>query len=71
MPNMKTEINHNLLTQTIKNINHTDYSEKTVQLITRFIEDLRNNTTEKGTRFEQIYFLHKRLNGFDQKGVMR
>ena len=36
-----------------------EYSEQTVKFIARVIEDLRNNTMEKGASFEQSYFLHK------------
>ena len=59
MPNMKTEMNYNLLTQTIEKSNLMEYYKQKVKLITRVIEYLRNNTTERGARFAQRYFLHK------------
>ena len=39
-----------------------------MKLITRVIEDPRNNTTEKGASFSQSYFLHKGLKEFGQEG---
>ena len=39
-----------------------------MKLITRVIEDLRNNTTEKGASFSQIYFLHKGFKKFGREG---
>ena len=38
-----------------------------MELIDRVIEDLRNNTTEKGARFAQSYLLHKVLGRFGQE----
>ena len=71
MPNMKTNINHNLLTQKIEKRNNMQYYEQTVRLIAILIEYLRNNTTEKGASFPQRYFLHKGLKSLDEKGVKR
>ena len=59
MLNMKTEMNHNLLTQTIEEIKRMEYFEKTVKFLTRVIEDLRNNTRKKGTIIAHRYFLHE------------
>ena len=59
MPNMKNEMNHNLLTQTIDKINHMDYYDQMVKFIATVIGNLRKNTTEKGAGFSQRYFLHK------------
>ena len=47
MPNMETEMNYNLLTQTIENSNQMGYYEQTVKFIARVIQDLRKNITEK------------------------
>ena len=44
------------------------YSEKTVKLIARVIEDLRNNTMKKGASFAQRYFLHKGFKKFGREG---
>ena len=71
IPSMKTEMNHNLLTQKIENIKHMEYSEKTVKLIARVIEDFRNNTMEKGAIFSQRYFLHKGFKKMYKKGMVR
>ena len=38
MPNMKTDKNHNLLTQTIKDSKLMKYYQQTVELIARAIE---------------------------------
>ena len=35
-----------------------EYSEQTMKLIARIIEDLRNNIMEKGASFVQRYFMH-------------
>ena len=70
MPNMKTEMNHNLLTKTIGKSKHMEYSEKTVKIIARFIEDSINNTMEKGTSFTKRYFLHKGFKKMDEKGMI-
>ena len=56
MPNMTTEINHNLLTHKIEKIKHMEYSENILKLIAGVIEDLINNTIEKGANFSQRYF---------------
>ena len=64
-------MNHNLLTQIIENIKRMEYSEQTVKLIGRDIEDLRKSTTEKGAIFAQRYFLQEGLKKLDKKGVMR
>ena len=56
MPNMKTDIHHNLLTQKIENSKHMEYYEQTTKLVARAIEDSRKNNTEKGARFSQRYF---------------
>ena len=48
MPNMKTEMNENLLTQKIEKRNLMLYSDQTVEFIYRVNGDLRKNTTEKG-----------------------
>ena len=64
MPNMKTEMNHNLLTQKIKKSRIMEYSEHTVKFIPIVIEDLRKNTMQKEERFAQRYVMHKRLNIF-------
>ena len=71
MPSMKTEINHNLLTQKIESSKSIEYSNQIVKFICRVIEYLRNNKQEKGARFAQRYFLHKILKLLDGKGVMR
>ena len=69
MPNMKTDINHNVLTQTSENSNQMEYYEQTVKLIARVIEDLRNNTTQKGAIFAQKDFLRKLFKGFLRIGI--
>ena len=46
------------------------YSKQTVKLIDRVIEDLINNTIEKGARFAQLYFVHKVLKRLDKKFMM-
>ena len=45
-----------------------DYSDQTVKVIAVVIEDLRENTLEKGAKFAQRYFLHKLFKGFGQEG---
>ena len=67
MTNMKTEMNHNLLTQTIEKINNMEYSAQTVKFIARVLEDLRNDTIENGARFALRYFLHKGLIKFGRE----
>ena len=67
MLNMKTEMNHNLLTQTIEEIKRMEYSEKKVKVLTRVIEDLRNNRSKKGTIFAHRYFLHERFKEFGRE----
>ena len=64
MPNIETEINHHLLTQTIENSNHMEYFEQTVKLVARVLEDLRNITMEKVASFAQGYFMFKGGNVF-------
>ena len=59
MPKMKTKMNHNLLVHTVEKSNCMEYSEQNIKFIARVVEDLRNNTTEKGSSFTQSYFLHK------------
>ena len=71
MPNMKTEMNHILLTQKIGNISLREYYEQTMNFITRFIEDLRKNTTKKGAKFAQRDFLQKGLKSLHDKSVIR
>ena len=44
------------------------YLQKTIKSIDRFIEELRNNTIEKGVIFAKRYFLHKGLKQFRQEG---
>ena len=58
-PNIKTEMNHNLLTQEIENSKRMWYSDQIVRLISRVIKDFKNNTMKKGTRLAQEYFLNK------------
>ena len=66
MPNIKTEINHNVLTQIIENSMCMEYSEQKVKLIDRFIEKLRNNTMEKCIISSQRYFMRKGLKTFER-----
>ena len=61
MPNVKTEINHNLSTQTTEKSQRMEYSEKTVKFIARVIEDLRNNTTEKRRKICTKVFTANRI----------
>ena len=42
-----------------------EYSDKILKLISRFIEDLINNTMKKGASFSKWYFLQK---GFKKYG---
>ena len=70
MPNMKTDMNHNLLTQTIEKRKCMEYSEQTVKLVARVIEDLRNNAIVKVSIFAQRYFLQKDPKHFDGKEMM-
>ena len=44
MPNMKIEMNNDLMIQTIEKSNSMEYSEKTVKLIVIIVEDLRKIT---------------------------
>ena len=69
MTNMKTGMNHNLLTQMFENIRRMEYYEQTVKFMARFIEDLRKNTTEKGASFTPRGFLKKGLKCFERKGL--
>ena len=46
MPNMKTDMNHNLLTQKIEKRTRMEYSDKKIKLIAKDIEYLRNNIIE-------------------------
>ena len=64
MTSMKTEMNHNLLTHKLEKRKRMKYSEQTVKLISRIIEDLINNTMGKGSSFAQRYFMHKGLKKF-------
>ena len=59
MPNMKTDMSHNLLTQTIEKSKNMEYSVKKVKLVAIFIEYLRNDSMYKGASFAQRYFLRK------------
>ena len=68
MTNMKTEMNHNLLTQTIEKRKCMEYSEQTVKLIAIVIEHLRNNKMEKLSSFAETYFLHEIFFLFGQEG---
>ena len=52
MPNMKTDINHNVLTQTSENSNQMEYYEQTEEMIVIVIEYLTNNKMEICARFE-------------------
>ena len=47
-----------------------EYSDKIVKLISRVIEDLINNTTEKAQVFHKGIFYIKDLKGLDERGVM-
>ena len=47
-----------------------EYSEQTVILIKKVIEDLRNNLMENCKLFSQNYILNKGLNSLDKKGVI-
>ena len=59
--NMKTKMNHNLFSQTIEEIKRMEYSERTVNFITRVIEDLKNNKMKKAQAFHTgIYRFWKR-----------
>ena len=70
MPNMKTNMNHYLLMQTIENLYHVQYSDQTVKFVTRVIGDIRNNKMEKVAIFAINYFLNKGLKCFEKKGVV-
>ena len=48
-----------------------EYSDQTVKLIYRVIEDIRNNTMLKVASFAQRYFQHKVVKGLYKKCVMR
>ena len=56
MPNIKTDMNYNLLTQKTENIKRMGYYEKTLKLIAKFIYYLINNTMEKYACFEKHIF---------------
>ena len=45
-----------------------EYSEQTVKFISRVIEDLVENTMEKGASFAQMYFLHQGFKMFGLEG---
>ena len=64
IPNMKTEMNHNLLAQTIEKVKRMEYYEQTVKLIATIIEDLINNTMENAANFSQRYFMQKGIKTF-------
>ena len=46
MPNVKNEMNHNFLTDTIKKSKHKEYSEQIVKFISRVMEDLNKNSVQ-------------------------
>ena len=45
-----------------------EYSDEKVKMISRVIEDLRNNTRKKGTIFAHRYFLHEQFKEFGREG---
>ena len=48
-----------------------EYSDKIVKLISRVIEDLINNTMEKGANFSNgIFYLRDLKNGREEHGVL-
>ena len=55
MPNIKTKMNHNLLTQKLQSSKHMEYFIQTLGLIVRIIKLLRMNTMKKGAIFAIIY----------------
>ena len=55
----------------IENSKRMEYSEKTVKLIARVIEDLIMNTIENAQAFHKGVFCINYLKGFYEKGVMR
>ena len=61
IPNMKTDTNHNLLTQTIEKSNHMEYYEQIVEFISIDIEDLLKITMEKAQTFHKGIFCIKYL----------
>ena len=69
IPNMKTDMNCNLSTQTIEKSKRMEYSDKIVKLVAIFIEYLRNIKAEKDASFTQRCFLHNGLNSLDDKDV--
>ena len=44
-----------------------EYSDGNVKMISRVIEDLRNNKMKKGTSFAHRYFLHEGFKKFGQE----
>ena len=70
MPNMKIDMNHNLLTQTIEKSNSMVYYEKTVKLIARVIEDLKIIQWKKVQDLHKGIFCIKDLKSLDKNGVM-
>ena len=71
MPNMKTDMNHNLSTHIIGNIKRMEDCEHTVRLISVIIECLRNNAMEKAQGFQKVIFCIKGLKNLYIKGVVR
>ena len=71
MPNMKNEMNHNLLTQTIDKINHMDYYDQMVKFIATVIGNLRKTQRKKVQDFHKGIFCIKNYICLDDTGVMR
>ena len=65
---MRTEISHNLVTQAVKDKNRNEYSDKTVKIIARAMDEIRGKVMKEGSSFGQQFYLQKGLNKFGDKG---
>ena len=65
---VRVETSHNLLTQAIESGRINEYSDKTVKLIARGMDEIRFGVMKEGSSFAQQYFLNKGLEKFGEKG---
>ena len=65
---VKVEISHNLVTQAVKAENKSVYSEKTVKVIARAMDEIRGKVMKEGASFGQQFYLKKGLDKFGKEG---
>ena len=64
----KVEMCHNLVTQVVKDENRNEYTDRTVKVIARSMDEIRNNVLRDGSSFAQQYYLKKGLDKFGDAG---